>query len=62
MEEGDPFTKARPTKWGSNEPIQGQVVLSCKDRMRQLAVDDPLLSCKQQAGVNPPPAPEGVTR
>jgi hypothetical protein len=26
MEEGDPFTKARPTKWGSNEPIPGEVV------------------------------------
>jgi hypothetical protein len=25
MEEGDPPNKARPTKWGSNEPIQGQV-------------------------------------
>jgi hypothetical protein len=25
MEEGDPSTKARPTKWGSNEPIQEQV-------------------------------------
>jgi hypothetical protein len=25
MEEGDPFTKARPTKWGSNEPIQEQI-------------------------------------
>jgi hypothetical protein len=36
--------------------------LSCKDSTRQHAVDDPLLSCKQQAGVSPPPAPEGVTR
>ena len=33
--------------------------LSCKDSTRQHAVDDPLLSCKQQAGGSvPPPAPK----
>jgi hypothetical protein len=36
--------------------------VSCKETTRQHAVDDCQLSCKQQAGVSPPPAPEGVTR
>jgi hypothetical protein len=30
--------------------------VSCKDSTRQHAVDDPLLSCKQQVGGSSPPA------
>jgi hypothetical protein len=30
--------------------------LSCKETTRQHAVDDPLLSCKQQVGGSSPPA------
>ena len=30
--------------------------LSCKDSTGQYAVDDPLLSCKQQVGGSSPPA------
>jgi len=30
--------------------------LSCKESMGQHAVDDPLLSCKQQVGGSSPPA------